>query len=136
MVMPKVRLVLLAILLQCSLAFADPLIGVNNYTYFGTTAEPVTLQWIVSSGAVGYELRAYHHEQQIYIWMGSTTELTFTYQLPKSGHYTFMVRAVGTGDKFSTWSESTDPVVAIVDGQPRAWWSYGYVAPPGQIVIE
>jgi len=135
MVMPKVRLVLL-ILLQCSFAFADPSIGVDNYTYFGTTAEPAVLQWKASNGAVGYELRAYLHEQQIYIWIGSTTELTFTYQLPKSGHYTFMVRAVGAGDEFSTWSESTNPEVALVDEQPRAWWRYGYVAPPGPIIIK
>ena len=135
MALQKAWMVLLTILLYCGIAFADPMIGVDNYTYFGTTAETITVKWETSAGATGYELRAYHHEQQIYIWVGSTTNLEFTYQLPKSGHYTFMVRAVGNLGE-STWSESTDPNVANVDGNPRAWWVYGHVAPPGPIVIE
>ena len=34
------------------------------------------------------------------------------------------------------WSISTDLNVSKVDGNPRAWWVYGYIAPPGPIVIE
>ena len=133
MALQKVWMVLLAVLLYCGSAFA--MSGVNNYTYFGTTAEAITVGWEASSGATGYELRAYLHEQQIYIWVGSTVNLEFVYQLPKSGHYTLMVRAVNDSGE-STWSESTDPNVSNVDGNPRAWWVYGHVEKPGPIVIE
>ena len=135
MALQKVWMVLLTVLLQFSIAFADPMVGVDHHTLIGTTAEIITLGWDECSTATGYEIRAFHHEQEIYIWVGDTTELTFTYQLPKSGHYTFMVRAVNSSGE-SNWSESTDPNVAVVEGQSRAWWVYGFVAPPGPIIIE
>jgi hypothetical protein len=132
MVMQKVRVVLLIILLSAT-AFAFE--AKDYVTFFGTSDQTVTMEWTASANAISYELRAYHNEQEIYIWMGDTTGLTFAWQLPKSGHYTFMVRAVGSSES-SDWSLSTDPNVALVNEQPRAWWAYGYVAPPGPIIIE
>jgi hypothetical protein len=132
MVVQKVRVVLLIILLSAT-AFAFE--SKDYVTYYGTSDQPVTVTWSASINAISYELRAYHNEQEIYIWMGDTTSLEFVWQLPKSGHYTFMVRAVGNSES-SDWSLSTDSNVALVDGQPRAWWVYGHMAPPGPIIIE
>ena len=134
MVMPKVRLVLLIILIYCGGAFANPLVGLDYYTHFGTTAETITVIWIGNS-PTGYELRAYHHEQQIYIWIGSTNDLQYSFQLPNSGHFTIMLRNAPPAVN-DQWSISTDLNVSKVNENPRAWWVYGYVAPPGPIIIK
>jgi len=133
MVMSKVRLVLLILLLLYSSVNAFE--SKDYVTFFGRTDQHVTISWNQVSSATMYEVRAYHNEQEIYFWVGSTTNPEIIYQLPKSGHYTFMVRAVGDTWE-TTWCTSIDPVCATVDGNPRAWWAYGYVAPPGPIVIE
>jgi hypothetical protein len=37
--------------------------------------------------------------------------------------------------EYSEWAESTDPAVASVNGQPRAWWIFTWIAPTGPIII-
>ena len=100
-------------------------------TFFGTTDQTVTVAWDEVPTATLYELQLHHQEQQVYISIGSTTETTFTFSLPRSGHYIAMVRAVNSEGE-SIWSKSTDPDVAA----PKPWWIYGYIAPPGGIIIE
>ena len=112
--------------------------GLDYVTFFGTTDKTITVGWTVSDGAEKYELRLYNHERDVFEDIGETTAVEYTFQLPRSGHYTAQVRALclndaGTEWLTSTWSESTNAEVAMVNDNPRAWWIYGFVAPPGNI---
>ena len=35
----------------------------------------------------------------------------------------------------STWTISDSGINTTVDGEPRAWWVYSYIASPGSIII-
>lgn len=56
-------------------------------------------------------------------------------QLPGPGHFSFQVRPClnpvppSTTPSCSPWANSFDLTVARVNGQPRAWWVYGYLEP-------
>ena len=111
--------------------------GLDYFTYFGTTDDPIIIAWTAGEGVEKYQIRALHKERNKYIEFGTTAECEYTIVLPRSGHYIFEVRSLklkeGSDDKYITseWAVSNDPQYATVDGEPRAWWVYGYVAPPG-----
>lgn len=136
MVVQAFRVVLLIVLLSIN-AFAWD--GLDYFTYFGTTAETITCAWNPSETAEKYQVRALHREQNIYVDFGITNNCEHTVTLPRSGHYIFEVRAMKLEDGSATaylvseWIQSIDPEVATVDGNHRAWWVYGCVAPPGPI---
>jgi hypothetical protein len=109
-------------------------------TYFGTTDQSITVKWDAVDNAQGYQLELYHVERDSITKVASegltTTQLELT--LPRSGHFIPRVRACSdypACETHSEWSESINSEVAIVDGEARSWWIYGYVAPPGQIII-
>lgn len=58
-------------------------------------------------------------------------------KVPQVGHYAYEMRACraqGEETLCSGWSSSQDPSKGRVQGQPKAWWVYGYVPPLGQPV--
>lgn len=109
-------------------------------TYFGTTDKSITCKWSLVDNANGYQVEVLHVERNSItkIIEEDSTDNTVEINFPRSGHYIIRVRACGdfpTCENASTWAESTDPNIADVDGQPKGWWVYGYVAPAGQITI-
>jgi len=113
--------------------------GNSNYTYTGTTADVVTLAW---NAPVGYqigdvfEIQIRNIERNIIRNIPETTALTKTFKCLKTGHWTVYIRSkrlVGSTWEFSEWVNSTDITVATVDGQPRAWWLFTWVAGTGPI---
>jgi len=109
-------------------------------TYFGTTDQTITCAWDAVENAEGYQVELYHVERDSITRVASEglTDTQIVLSLPRSGHFVPRIRACAdypACETYSEWSESTNSEVASVDGQPRAWWIYGYVAPPGPIII-
>lgn len=139
--MKKILFVLM--LLYPSLCFAQiSASGSTKYdyvTYAGYTGSNSTCAWDIVSGAAFYQMRVKHFEQNKYIDVGITPTLQFTYTPSKSGHYIIEVRSVHEDANhvltYSAWAASTDSAYATVDGQPKGWWLYRYVQPPGTITV-
>jgi len=102
--------------------------------YFYTTDSSITAAWAVAPGVDEYELRLKHYERDVYVDLGSTTDTQYTFSLPRSGHWTLEIRGTNSY-KQGPWTPATDPIYGTVDGQPRGWWIYGYLAPVGPITI-
>ena len=121
--------------------WAGPAFGADGYekvefvTYFGTTDKPVGMEWDAGEGATAYEIRLWHVEKQVYVTEGSTTETWAMVFLPRSGHFIAELRSVNeeTGQA-SEWVTSIE--IGTVDGVDWPWWLYGYLAPPGPIIIN
>jgi len=104
-------------------------------TYFGTTDESITVSWDENSPAPErYEVVLYHVERRTDGPSVSVVLPPIVLRLPRTGHYIAKIRACD-GEDYSEWAESIDPAIAVVDGQPRGWWIYGHVAPPGTPII-
>ena len=113
-------------------------VAVDRVTYFGTTDKQLKISWDHNTPQPEfYEVKLYHVERETEspAGIGKTADNSIIFKLPRSGHFIARVRAC-EGDVCGDWSESINPEVATVDGQPRAWWLYGYVAKPGDIVIN
>ena len=121
----------------------DGLQAVDLVTFFGSTGQPIKVSWDHNEPLPDfYQVELYSVERKtgaVITPEGGVTENSFVFTLPRSGHYIAKVRAcLGVCESppcCGDWSESTDPEVAIVNGQPRGWWLYGYVAPAGAIDI-
>lgn len=103
-------------------------------TYFGTTDKTITCTWDSSTGATSYQVELLHVERDAttIVAVENLVATQITFSLPRSGHFVARIRACPDDlEQCSGWSESVDPLVSSVDGQSRAWWIYGYVAPPG-----
>ncbi|WP_319406187.1 hypothetical protein [uncultured Desulfosarcina sp.] len=107
--------------------------GMDYFTYRGTTDKAITASWDVVEGATYYEAKIYSVDHDYETNLGKTETNRIAIQIPRSGHYVFMVRACNDlmNPPCSEWTESTDPERASVDGKPRGWWVYGHVAPAG-----
>jgi hypothetical protein len=137
----KLGLILLLILVFTGSVFATWDKIMDRVLYFGTTDALITMSWDPVAEATGYEVELFHIEQNTkmlpYGTSNHTSGTNLTFKLPKTGHYIFKVRScinnfAECGDE---WSESIDSTKAIVDGENKAWWVYGYVAKPGDITI-
>jgi hypothetical protein len=116
--------------------------GKDYYTWYGTTADNVTVSWDQPEGYIsgdGFEIQIKNPERSVAVNIPETTALTKTFKCPKTGHWTVHVRSKrltnGTW-QYSTWADSIDPAVAKVNGQPRAWWLFVWIAGPGPISEE
>lgn len=110
-------------------------------SYFEFTGQPVTVGWDRVDRAVKYVWRIKSVERQKYIIIdGSaeheTTETFFTFRIPFVGHFVAEVKAVDADGNSSKWAKSGRDEFGMVDGQPKGWWVYGYIAPAGDIEIE
>ena len=108
---------------------------IDYVTHYGYTSETLTFMWDAGVGATSYEYRLYHVERKVYGDVVETTALQAEVQLPRTGHYIVEVRSKNERG-CSVWVQSTDAEKSTVDGQPRAWWVYGCVKPPGPIIIN
>jgi hypothetical protein len=132
-------IILLFILLISNSAFGEW--EKKDYiTYLGTTDQSITVGWDAVENVEGYQIEVYHVERDSITRVASEglTETQIEFNLPRSGHFIARVRACvdyPTCETAGEWSESTNSDVATVDGEARSWWIYGYVAPPGQIII-
>ena len=106
-------------------------------TYYGETGQKIQMSWDSVANATRYEVRLYNQERGVIVELDENTTpgLSITFELPYSGHFVGQVRACNDEAMpiCSEWSLSTNPEVASVNGENRAWWLYGYVAPPGGI---
>jgi hypothetical protein len=112
--------------------------GKDLYTYVGTTDLKLKVEWTPVADATGYELELYSVNRKVYVARASTPDPGLTFTVPNQGLYIVRVRAVrqlaaGADPVNSVWSTSDDPTVALVDGVPKGWWVYGFLAPPGPI---
>lgn len=109
-------------------------------TFFGTTDKSITVAWNPATVADYYEIELNHMEQGTKVTLPTGKTLTGTektFSLPKTGHYIIKVRACSTTlNSCSDWASSIDATVSMVGNESRAWWVYGYTAPPGPIVIH
>ncbi len=109
-------------------------------TFFGPTNQTVTVAWDPSPSANYYEVELDQVEQNTKTILPtgqSLTDTQKTFSLPKTGHFIIKVRACNSSiNQCSAWASSTDATVSMVGSSSRAWWIYGYVAPPGPIVIH
>lgn len=68
-------------------------------------------------------------ERRTDVLRASTTTPTWAAKPARVGHYLARVRACNT-QGCGAWSDSTDPATGMVDGQPRGWVLFFFVAPP------
>jgi len=126
------------IIITCSLLFTP--ISINCQTYRDgveyVKTDDITFAWDGDPAATRYEVIATWIDptNEFEYDLGETTETQIIISRPRTGHFMFKVRACNT--TCSEWSESTDPTVATVDGQPKGWWVFWKVPPPTGPVIE
>ena len=101
----------------------------DHYEYWFFTGNNIITAWNPANGAIQYEAELYHMEQKVPVALGRTSATQIEFVCPRSGHYYFRVRAIGETEN-SDWSESTDPSVSTVNGEPRSWVIYNHIAPP------
>lgn len=109
-------------------------------TYWLTTGEKVTVAWDGVTGADHYVYRIRSLERNALIKIEGreeteTTATQFSFVVPFAGHFVAEVKAVA-GDKSSTWATSDNKANAQINGEPRAWWLYGHIAPAGGVEIN
>lgn len=114
--------------------------GKDNYTWYGTTADIVTVAWDAPVGYISgdrFEIQIKNPERNIVVNIPETTALTKTFKCPKVGHWIVYVRSKRQNPDltwdYSGWADSTDSMVSSVNNQPRAWWLYVWLAGPGPI---
>lgn len=111
----------------------------NYTTYSDYTEIPKTIAWDPSENAEYYKFQAYHYEQNSIAVIGTTAQTQIIIHFPRSGHYIIKVKACAVQQEIevcSEFSESTNSEFATVNGQPKAWWIFKHVSPPGPIGIE
>jgi hypothetical protein len=119
---------------------ADGFEGADHYTYYGTTADDITLAWDEPTGydvlKDDFEVVLYNPERNITIPLIITPELQVTFKTSKTGHWIVKLRTRkydGTKYEYSVWAVSTDPTVAKVNDVPRGWWIFTWIASTGPI---
>lgn len=127
-------------ILFTSLSYADIELE-DHFTYFITSNEQLTLQWNTESGAEGYQVRLFHVERDVVSVLTNdiTTGNQLVFSVPRTGHYIVEIRSCAGGYTDTTcspWIRTTNSQRAIVNNQPRSWWVYGHVQPPGPPIID
>ena len=121
---------------------ADGMEGVDHYTYYGTTADDITVAWDLPEGhdvlTDDFEVVLVNPERNIEIPLIITPETIITFKASKTGHWVVKMRTRGrdtvTGTyEYSTWILSTDSSHAKVNDQPRGWWIFTWIASTGPI---
>lgn len=129
----------------------------DYYLYYGTTAESTTVAWAdprVTTPADTnddydpltdhFEISIYNKERNIERVIVDNIPgdvFQYTFKLPQTGHWITKIRGVrhsivdGVEENTVTgWSESINATVAEVNGLPKAWWLFAWIAPAGPIV--
>jgi len=121
---------------------ADGFEGFSHYTYYGTTADNITLGWDQPDGfdvlTDDYEIELENPERNIIIPLIITLERQTTFKCSMTGHWIIRIRTRhwdGTEYKYSKWALSTDPLFARVNNEPHGWWIFAWIASTGPIEI-
>lgn len=153
---PKIRLglgivglIVLAIIIISSITSTTPTLSQENMaviefgdvidyvTYTGTTDKSFKVSWDAQTAADYYVVWLNNMEREERIELGRPTTNEFEFQVPRSGHWVAEIQACQTvtdgDDTCSESSLSSNSEVAIVNGENKAWWIYGYLAKPGDI---
>lgn len=111
--------------------------GKDLYTYVGTTDLEIKVSWTPVLDAESYDLELYCVDRNVNVAQANTPTAGLTIKAPHQGLFIVRVRAVRTpptGPQItSEWVSTDDPTIALVDGKPRGWWIYSFLAPPGPI---
>lgn len=109
-------------------------------TYSAYTSKRFKVAWDQVENAEYYRTRIFNMEKDTYVAQGRTNNTEIVFSFPYGGHFVPQVAACriteDDPEECSIWSSSNDSTYATVDGEPRAWWLYGFVEPPGQPSIE
>ncbi len=121
---------------------ADGFEGFDYFTYYGTTADDITLAWDQPIGfdilTDDYEILLHNPERDITIPLIITLERQITFKTTMTGHWIIKIRARyydGTEYKYSEWAISTNPIFALVNNEPKGWWIFTWIASTGPIEI-
>lgn len=114
--------------------------SVGTHTYIGYTSEPFVVEWDSVTDAASYDVRVYSVDRKAYMVIANTLPPEFTINFPRVGMYVITTRAKGEcmvdgslQPCEGNWSETSDPNDSEVDGQPKGWMVYVFLAPPGPI---
>ena len=102
--------------LLCSIALASVYEQINERTlYFMTSDQMIKVAWDEVEHAVSYDIEMLHVERNVPLIKTTRSTSLYTTQLPKSGHYIFMVRGVGVSlnDKFKEKVNEIDNVAEL-----------------------
>lgn len=126
-------LVLAGMLLLLSPALGEE--EFDRYLYWGFVEDTFTAAWdyVPEPDLDRYDIQVYNKEKDEIVIIGSTTPPTaeVTVVFPRSGHYEVQIRACSTTE-CGPWYSSTGPN-GTVGGNPRPWWVYRQISPPGPI---
>lgn len=110
---------------------------IDYVTYTGTTDKQFQVGWDAQTAADYYIVWLNNMEREERIELGRPTTNLLAFQVPRSGHWIAEIQACETvtdgEDICSESSLSNNPEIALVDGEHKAWWIYGYLAKPGDI---
>jgi hypothetical protein len=129
--------------MYASVAFALEATGFSGkdyYTWYGTTADNVTVSWDQPSDyktGDTFEIQLKNPERNITVNIPDATTFSKIFKCPRTGHWIVYVRTkriVSGQPQYSNWVNSTDPIIATVNGQPRAWWLFTWIAGTGPIM--
>lgn len=107
----------------------------DAHTYWATSGSSFTVAWdkVENTNLTEYQWEAIQPEKNFAVLARGTVPQRdnpqFTVQLNKAGHYIFQVRSC-SADECSDWTLSTDSASAEVNGNPKSWMIYLYLAPP------
>jgi len=105
--------------------------------YMGSSGRSISIAWSSVSNATMYQFRLKHIQQGNYLSAGSTSGTTATILVPKTGMYSFYIRAgrnIGTAEEeWTIWFNTDDPTRNSSNTPERI---SGWPAPAGPIVIE
>lgn len=127
---------------QKSFLVSDGFEGKDYYTYYGTTADTAQASWErppnYIAGQDYFDIKLYNPERDIEIIIAEAFDgFTIEFKCPKTGHWVVRLRTARQNQDqtwlYSEWIESIDSNHATVDGQPRAWWLFSWVASTGPI---
>jgi len=125
-------------------SIAKDYLKADYVTYVATTDKRLQVAWDPVDNAGYYVVRVFNLEKNVYVDLDEAAEriagTAFEMQFPYAGHFIPEVKACrdveGEDPECSIWAISTSDEYATVDGEPRAWWLYGYIQKPGPITIE
>jgi hypothetical protein len=112
-----------------------------NFTHLATTDMKMEFSWKHNEPKPKYyESHLWSIDRKVQIPLPNTTKNSVVASFPWAGLFVFKVRACND-DECGKWSPSTDPAYSVIvngkgEVKPQAWWIYGYLAPPGEIVNE
>ena len=138
------RVFLLLLSLLSTTCFAAPFTLKDQATFYGPTSESFSLCWSLdqtSSNATRVDMRRTRSEggigaveaivaiQRAQWTADGAGWCAVAPKLKKSGHFVYEIRVCT--NVCSPWASSLTH--GSVQGQAKAWWQYGYLAPPGSV---